>query len=237
MRISRLLLATLLPLAVATAQQGVTFTISLPKTVFYMGETIPLQLAFTSSMPGAYSAAGIGRLETYNIDPADGTEDPLRGLPGEGGGVLNGMFDGPVMLSAKPFTFERILNEWVRFTRPGTYRVAVVSHRVSPLREIASNTLAIEVLPAPAEWVAEQIAAAVKILEASDATFDARQRASRTLRFLYTPEAATAALLHFDENLPRSASSRARVAEPPPTAGPDGTAIGGIRPAHREPLP
>ena len=212
MRISRLLLATLLPLAVATAQQGVTLTISLPKTVFYMGETIPLQLAFTAIEPGAYTAGTnmydrggrLEYLEVFNVDPAGGVEDPLRGLPGEGygGGGLSG---GPVTLSAKPFTVERDLNEWVHFTQTGAFRITVVSHRASPLRkplqplEIASNTLAIEVLPAPDEWVKEQIAGAVRILEASDATFNDRQRASRTLRFLNTPESATAALLHFDE--------------------------------------
>ena len=208
------MLAMALPLAIASAQLGVTLTVSAPKAVFYMGETVPLDLAFTSSAPQTYAADSrlydrAGRMnfeEVYRIDPAEGAEDPLRGLPGESSG-MGGLSAGPVTLSAKPFHVERDLNEWVRFTRPGTYRVTVVSHRVGPIAapygqrfEVTSNTVAIEIIPAPGEWVKEQIAAAVKTLDARNAASEERVRACRTLRFLGTAEAGAAAVAHFEEN-------------------------------------
>jgi len=63
-------------------------------------------------------------------DPVVATEDPLRGLPGESGS-MGGLSGGNVILSsARPFTVERILNEWVRFRTPGRYRIYVLSRRV-----------------------------------------------------------------------------------------------------------
>ena len=90
----------------------------------------------------------------------------------------------------------RILNEWVRFRKPGSYRVYVLSQRVKRTNaiELVSNVLAIEIRPAPDAWVKEQIAAAAKILDApvttdGDAAKE-RIRAGRILRFLDTPDAA-----------------------------------------------
>ena len=100
-------------------------------------------------------------MEEFVAAPAEFAEDPLRGLPGGEGG-MGGLSGGPVVLSEKPFTFERVLNEWVRFRRPGTYRVYVLSRRVrraaNPI-ELVSNILTIDIRPAPADWVAAQIAA------------------------------------------------------------------------------
>ena len=86
-----------------------------------------------------------------------------------------------------------------RFRKPGKYRVAVLSRRVSQLSdpahgrlEMVSNILAIDIVPAPAAWVKEQIAEAVTTLD-GPATEDLRERrlrAGATLRFLDSPEAA-----------------------------------------------
>jgi hypothetical protein len=146
-------------------------------------------------------------VEQFIVDPASFAEDPLRGLPGEEGG-MGGLSSGPLTLSEKPYSFERVLNEWVRFRQPGTYRVYVLSHRVGPTRErargtpieLASNILTIDVRPAPALWVKDQIAAATSILDApaasGDDTAKERVRAGRILRFLDTPEAAAALAKH-----------------------------------------
>jgi hypothetical protein len=211
-------LVALVAEASAAAQPAsVKFTIAAAKTAWFLGETVPLQLSFTTSAPDAFSAQTrtedrVGRMngvEEFMVDPAAGAEDPLQGIPGGSGG-MGGLSGGPIILSEKPFSFERILNEWVRFRRPGTYRVWVVSHRVQPAAqaarpplELESNVITLEVLPAPPDWVRQQIAQAVQILDSPDAPLDQavqkeRQQAGRTLRFLDTPAAARELLKHLN---------------------------------------
>jgi hypothetical protein len=202
----------------ARQPQAVTFQISAAKSEFYLGELIPLELSFTSTQPKAFSADTrlqdrVGRMngtEEFLVAPAALTEDPLLGLPGQTGG-MGGLSGGPMLLSDKPFTIERLLNEWVRFRKPGEYRIAVLSRRVTPADptrseyylqthpggaplELVSNILTIDIVPAPAAWVKRQIADAVGVLNApadlSEETRQRRLRAVRTLRFLDSPEAA-----------------------------------------------
>ena len=195
----------------------VKFNVSTSKSSWYLGETIPLQLAFTSTASG-FSADTrlydrIGRMngvERFVVDPADGAEDPLLGQSASAGG-MGGISGGPMTLSEKPFSFERILNEWVRFRGPGTYRVYVLSHRVgrgmSPARpsglDLVSNVLTLEVLPAPVDWVKQQISSAVAVLDAPDVPNDqavrtARQNAGHVLQHLDTLESALELLKHLD---------------------------------------
>jgi hypothetical protein len=159
----------------ARQPDGVTLSVTAPKSEFYFGEVIPLELMFTSTQPGTFLADSrlhdrIGRMnyiEEFVAAPASLCEDPLDGLQGGQGG-LGGLSGGPVALSDKPFQFERVLNEWVRFRKPGRYRVYVVSRRVTrgkPI-ELVSNVLTLEIRPAPAKWVKEQISAARKTLDA-----------------------------------------------------------------------
>jgi hypothetical protein len=209
----------------ARQPNAVNLIISAAKSSFYSGELIPLQLSFTSTEPKGFSADTrlqdrVGRLnytEEFLVDPVTLTEDPLRGLPGESGG-MGGLSGGPILLSAKPFTFEKLLNEWVRFRKPGKYRIAILSRRVvqvtDPARseyylrthqrgnplELVSNILTLDIAPAPTVWVKEQISEAVKILDGPvDPNQDAwqrRVRAASTLRFLDSPEAAAEMARH-----------------------------------------
>ena len=192
--------------------EAVSFQISAAKSEFYSGELIPLQLSFTSTQPKSFLADTrlqdrVGRMngvEEFLVDPAALTEDPLRGLPGEGGG-MGGLSGGPCVLSEKPFSFERLLNEWVRFRRPGKYRIAILSRRVtrsgpnevgilsadSPWRAPGwswSRTFSrSNIVPAPAAWVKQQIADAVRVLDAPrrperrDATRASARRAARSV--------------------------------------------------------
>jgi hypothetical protein len=145
----------------ARQPEAVSFLISAAKSEFYSGELIPLELSFTSTQPNGFLAApGIqdrgGRmngLEEFLVDPAALTEDPLRGLPGATG-AMGGIFGGPVSLSDKPYTVEKLLNEWVRFRKPGRYRIAVLSRRVAQINnpitrpELVSNILTLHI-PGP----------------------------------------------------------------------------------------
>lgn len=191
----------------ARQPEAVSFLISATKSEFYSGELIPLELSFTSMQPNSFLAAPgmqdrggrMNGLEEFLVDPAALTEDPLRGLPGATG-AMGGIFGGPVSLSEKPYTVEKVLNEWVRFRKPGRYRIAVLSRRVAPINnpitrpELVSNILTLHILPAPAAWVKEQLRHAVRILDdpadPSERTQQQRLHAARTLRFLESPEAA-----------------------------------------------
>ncbi len=209
----------------ARQPKAVSFTISATKSQFYSGELIPLQISFTSTEPKSFSVDTrlqdrVGRLnytEEFLVDPAALAEDPLRGLPGERGG-MGGLSGGPILLSAKPCTLEKLLNEWVRFRKPGKYRIAVLSRRVTqvtdPTRseyylrthqrgnplELVSNILTLDIAPAPTAWVKEQISEAANVLDGPvDPNQDAwqqRLRAARVLRFLDSPEAATELARH-----------------------------------------
>jgi len=210
----------------ARQPEALSFQISAAKSEFYSGELIPLQLSFTSTQPQSFSADTrlqdrVGRMngtEEFLIDPSALTEDPLRGLPGETGG-MGGLSGGPILLSEKPFSFERLLNEWVRFRKPGKYRIAILSRRViqvdptkseyylqthpggAPL-ELVSNILTLQIVPAPAAWVRQQIVDAVRVLDGaadpSEQTQQRRLRAGHTLRFLESPEAALELVRHLD---------------------------------------
>ncbi len=205
----------------ASQPAGVEFRIATPKTTFYLGETIPLAFSFTATNPRSFVADSrvqdrVGRMnyiEEFVPDSAT-TEDPLRGLPGESGG-MGGLSGGNAILSSeKPFTVERILNEWVRFRAPGRYRIYVLSRRVRQVTgtaqtdqelqmfaaskpvEVVSNVVTLEIAAAPPGWVSEQITAATAILDNTTGNDSesgrARQRAGLTLRFLNTVESGTA---------------------------------------------
>ena len=91
------------------------FTVTAPKDEFYLGEAIPLELEFTSTKSRTFLADSrlqdrAGRMtytEEFVVDPAALSEDPLEGLPG-GRGAMGGLSGPPVVLSEKPFAFERV---------------------------------------------------------------------------------------------------------------------------------
>ncbi len=206
----------------ATQPAGVDLRIAAPKAAFYLGETIPLTLSFTATNPRSFVADSrlqdrVGRMnyvEEFVPDSVAATGDPLHGLPGESGG-MGGLSGGNAILSSeKPFTAERILNEWVRFRAPGRYRIYVLSRRVRQVTgtghtdqelqmfaaskpvEVVSNVITLEIAAAPSEWVSEQITGATTVLDNTSGNDSesgrARQQAGLTLRFLNTVESGTA---------------------------------------------
>lgn len=177
------------------------------KREFRMGETIPLQLSFSSAVKDQYRLNGAqydrsGRMnyEKFNILPAEGAVDPLPSLMGMGG-LTSFKF-----LTTEPWTIKLNLNEWVRFTQPGEYRLIVSSNRVgvrnpsdpSGISGITarSNEITLRIVKADPAWQKQIFNDAVAKLDAqlprdsneSDQTATRRQ-ALETLRFLGTPEA------------------------------------------------
>ena len=101
-------------------QSSVKLEISAPKTVFFLGETIPLRLSFTSTQPNTFVVSGdavasisrISQIDQFIVNPVADAEDPMQGLPGQSGGIGT-LHSAPAVLSETPFVSEKILNEWV----------------------------------------------------------------------------------------------------------------------------
>jgi hypothetical protein len=92
---------------------------------FRTGETIPLQLSFSSAVKNhyqlntaQYDRSGRMSYEQFNISPSEGAVDPLPNMVGSLGGLTTHKF-----LNVEPWTIKLNLNEWVRFTQPGEYRL------------------------------------------------------------------------------------------------------------------
>jgi hypothetical protein len=178
------------------------------QTVFHVGELIRLHLSYSASGAGyqastaSYDRSGRLGIEKYLVQPETGWDDPLKSYYSVGGFIGGGLFSIQP-LSAKPYTVDRDLNEWVRFNQPGRYHLVVSSTRVSPTThrlgqsspELRSNDLWITVIPATAEWQETTLANAVAVLNREKVTNsglpdERRERAVATIRYLGTSAAA-----------------------------------------------
>jgi hypothetical protein len=196
--------------------KGLSFTIRLKdkKTRFRKGEIIRVELSFSSTLPktyqlddARYDRSGRLGIDSYRVDPADGVVDPLRELQI---GMMGGVRGAPI-LDMKPHLIIRDLNEYVRFDKPGKYRLYVLSSRVgrkpsdnegkqpgmSNGRTLpglisvpaTSNVVEFAILPSKPEWVAKQLKSAEAILDSPGADDSMRreedsQAATRVIRFL-----------------------------------------------------
>src|SRR4030095_9660874 len=131
---------------------------------FRMGEPIPLQLSFSSTVKNRYQInmaqydrSGRMEYEHFTVSPAQGAVDPLVTYNWGGGGLTSFQF-----LSSAPWTIKLNLNEWLRFTQPGEYRLIISSSRVavrdssSPLGAspvtARSNEITLKIVAADAVW-------------------------------------------------------------------------------------
>jgi hypothetical protein len=174
---------------------------------FHIGETIPLQLNFSSSVKdryqinmAQYDRSGRMNYEHFSISPAEGAVDPLPTYGGSLGGLTTYRF-----LQPEPATINLSLNEWVRFTQPGEYRLTVLSDRVgvrdpsnafgsSPV-SARSNEITLTIVAADRAWQKQVLSDAVAALNKPAPskpveTYTAsRMQAMQTLRFLGTADA------------------------------------------------
>ena len=176
------------------------------RTQFRMGEVISLKVTFENSSQDPWrmslggrdrSAMGLGR-DRFIAVPSAGTDDPLSYHLSEGvtGFGLSGMTS-----RQQTTLLHADLNQWVRFLRPGYYRVHGLFHASPgfipgvnrPDVALESNEIGIEIVPADAKWQAEQLREAVAILNSvpanpDDQTFEARMDAARRIWYLDTPD-------------------------------------------------
>jgi len=179
---------------------------------FHMGEIIPIELAFSSRIKdryrvneAQYDRSGRMNYEHFVITPPEGAVDPLAEYFDAGMDMLGGL-TGFSFLSRKAWTIRLNVNEWLRFTKAGEYKLKVASQRVevadlqaaggtSPVTTM-SNEVTFKVLPPQPVWekrVYEKAVAALSLIaNASEQTNEsktARSKALETLRFLGTPQA------------------------------------------------
>lgn len=192
----------------------VTLRLSLKngQSIFRKGEIISLIEEYSSTAEKTYYLSTrnydrSGRLvgmEIFCITPDTGS-DPLADYFNGIGLSMGGGLGSELELGREAHAITLELNEW-KSLPPGSYRLSVEGHRVSTptdnnpyganARPIAlrSNEVEFQVIEADPAWQAEQLSAAVQILDSSD-TGDEAKHAARVLRFLGS-EASTRELAH-----------------------------------------
>jgi hypothetical protein len=174
------------------------------RTQFRVGEAIGMKLAFETSSGDSSgdnwmvtitgrdrSVLGLGS-DHFLVSPAAGAIDPWSYRFGEDIAYsgLGGMY-----LREKTTFAHLDVNQWVRFERPGHYRVRALFHARGPQRQnlgLDSNEIDIEIVAADAAWQDEQLREAVVILNSvlerpDNRTFEARMDAARRISYLDTP--------------------------------------------------
>ena len=164
---------------------------------FRQGESIWLDLDFTASTPNTYKILtnyndrDVAR-EEFFVTPQEGASDPVAPYD-RLVSVMGGSFAFHLQpLSETPVTIRLNLNQWIRFDRPGTYHVSVISPRLASRPQ--SNEIEIKIIPADPAWQQEQLARIREVLDAIPAPrfgeLEPRQNAIRELCNLGTADAA-----------------------------------------------
>ncbi len=194
------------------ADSGVQLSISTKSTKFFSGEVIPLDLAFTSTIPkryqinlARYDRSGRMNYEQFFVEPKEATQDPLQLYFNSIWGFLGGGLTNFEFLAVSPTIIHLNLNEWVSLERPEIYRISVVSHRLSdsaasdhPMGEpveVKSNWIELKIVSPDPSWQQEQLAKIRQTLNhgtsvSANVPDESQQAALTQLRYLGTSEAA-----------------------------------------------
>jgi hypothetical protein len=194
------------------ADSGVQLRLSARSTEFYSGEVIALDLAFTSATLkryqinlARYDRSGRMNYEQFIVAPKEATRDPLQLYFNSILAFLGGGLTGFDFLTSSPTIIHLNLNEWVSFERPGTFRIQVVSHRVSdstasshPMGEpveVKSNWVELKIVSPDPSWQQAQLVRTRQSLGQgapanANLPDESRQSALSELRYLGTEEAA-----------------------------------------------
>ncbi|MCI0349273.1 MAG: hypothetical protein L0Z53_07605 [Acidobacteriales bacterium] len=197
----------------ATSAPGVTFELRLKdgKTQFRQGERITIELVFSSTLPDTYrlntanyDRSGRLHLDEFLLYPREGVADPMEDYFRSLMGFLGGGLHGIATLSGEPRVVTLELNDRFRFDRTGTYRLRVVTPRVSLLPppeveqwpgqsvKLTSNEVFFQIIEADPAWSGQELADAVEALgqpSQSGGLSEEARHACLTIRFLGTPAA------------------------------------------------
>jgi hypothetical protein len=193
---------TALSLSIAAFAQlnDASFTIRFPQPVskFHVGEVIPIELLFSSSIPNtftmttrSYDRSGRLNLEQFHVTPEG--RDPLHEYY-EIGMFVGGGLGSSLTMTSEPHVLHEDLNEWVSLDHPGHYTLYMTTGRISrqgsprnePM-ELRSNSLEFDVVAADPAWLQQSLFTAQSILDNPASTDEQKTAALRTLRFLDSP--------------------------------------------------
>src|SRR5262249_47814627 len=145
------------------------------KDTYRIGEEIPLELEFRGKSSSDYYFSTetydrSGRLftERYNITPTGSFIDPLADLFADGYIGGGGRSEQP--LNDVPFILHVRLNDWVRFTKPGQYRLIVNSARLhrrssQSAPELTSNAIDFTITTRDDAWEAAELKRASALID------------------------------------------------------------------------
>ena len=197
---------------------GLHLTLTLPKTSYYLGEIISAKLGFSNDTKdpyhlwmGTYDRSGRIPDISFKAEGEDGAEvgDPLKWYLAHfgfiGGGIGN-------YTDLGTWGIELPANQWVKFEKPGTYKLYARSTRVQPgdkdttydkqhpAVELVSNPVTITIAPLPADEEKAIIAQAKKDLATTHqmGRDKVARAAAERLRYLQTPAACDELLQLFD---------------------------------------
>lgn len=193
------LVFVLAPLCVAQAQPvSLRIETETGQTQFRAGEAIGITLTFENGDEGMVSITsrdrsvlGMGS-DRFLVLPEDAATDPWKYRFGEG---LAYSGPGGMFLRGKTTVAHLDLNQWVRFSRVGSYRVRALFHERGREREntaLESNEIEINIVAADPDWQAEELRKDVAVLKAvpvkpDSETFDTRMNVARRISYLDTP--------------------------------------------------
>jgi hypothetical protein len=175
------------------------------RSEFHMGEVILVDLVFVASAPDSYERnSGVALPERYPMpdtffaEPREGWSDPL-------GEYRKALFEAehsgriPItgfgissihILGSEPYTFSLVLNDYVRFSKPGHYFLQVQDSGVTSVTTqpgampehltLTSNRLQLVILPADAEWEQSQLKESLDSLAQLREAIDAHARSYRS---------------------------------------------------------
>ena len=175
---------------------GVSLRISLADRAYRIGEATPVTLSFTNATDVQYICNGdeyrhMWQTErAFHVDgPAGSYDDPTATLLHWGVGGSRAQRD------LRGLEVPVHLNEWVRFTKPGEYRIFCVAgvqekEDWRKAHHVCSQIERVKIVPAGEEWTRRAVGEAIAGLKHED--IKARQAAARRLRYLGTPDALRA---------------------------------------------
>lgn len=178
---------------------GLSLTLSVDKDAFFIGERIRVTLEYRNTSERQYQVSTrsydrSGRLfdiEFHVEGPEHGFVDPLALYFASNGGLGGGLSSAATLLGQCSQSFD--LNEWVRFDRPGDYRVYCTTSRVEttdgPRKNVplCSQIVTLEIAKPDDTWRAAQVRSALDALKSAEP--NEQLRAARMLRFLAEPQA------------------------------------------------
>ena len=168
---------------------------------FHVGEVILLDLLFVASTPNAYERNGGIALpesypmpDTFLVEPHEGWADPLgdyrkalfKAMHSGHFPMAGSILSAKHVLGREPYVLSLILNDYVRFSRPGRYALQVQDSGVTTVTtqlgvmpehlSLTSNRLELVIVPADSEWQQNKLRETLESLAQLQEVIDSHAR-------------------------------------------------------------